>query len=97
MPRLTVTEHAARGLEHCRQFLKQENQIAANRAGQQIGKYFSLLMTEPTMGKPYSNLPELREFLIPFGDSGYVALYGFNESTDEVVLLAFRNQKEAGY
>lgn len=51
----------------------------------------------PAMGRPFSDMPELRELPIPFGDSGYVALYRYVPGDDAVYLLAFRHQKEAGY
>lgn len=41
--------------------------------------------------------PELRELVIPFGDSGYVALYLHDTNDDTVYVLAFRHQHEAGY
>jgi len=39
--------------------------------------------------------PEYREWLINFGDSGYIVLYRYDGNT--VVILAVRHQKEAGY
>ncbi len=39
----------------------------------------------------------MRELIIAFGDTGYVALYRHDPSNDAVVVLAFRHQKEAGY
>ncbi len=97
MPRLIVTEGAARGLERCRMFLVEKNPDAAKRAGQAINHYLTILETEPAIGRPLDDLPELRELIIPFGDSGYVALYSFDLNTDSVYVLAFRHQKEAGY
>ncbi|MEZ0472915.1 hypothetical protein [Luteimonas salinilitoris] len=38
---------------------------------------------------------EFREWLIGFGNSGYVALYRFDG--DSVSILAVRHQKETGY
>ena len=49
------------------------------------------------MGRPSPDLPELRELTIAFGDSGYIALYRHEPTTDAVYVLAFRHQKEAGY
>ena len=39
--------------------------------------------------------PEFREWRIDFGDSGYVALYYYDDDT--AVVLAVRHQREAGY
>ncbi len=97
MPRVIVTEGAAQGLERCRLFLVEKNPQAAMRAGQSIEQQFALLETEPEIGRPFDNMPELRELIIPFGDSGYVALYHLDVNTNSVVVLAFRHQKEAGY
>ncbi len=97
MPRLIVTEGAAQGLERCRLFLVGKNPQAAVRAGQTIEHHFSILETEPEIGRPLDDFPELRELIIPFGDSGYVALYHFDVRGDSVFVLAFRHQKEVGY
>ena len=56
-----------------------------------------ILETEPEIDRPVDDLPELRELMIPFGDSGYVALYRHEVIADTVPVLAFRHQKEAGY
>ncbi len=97
MPRVIVTEGAAQGLERCRRFLVEKNPQAAMRAGQAIEHQFAPLKTEPKIGRPFGDLPELRELIIPFGDSGYVVLYHFDAKSDAVYVLAFRHQKEAGY
>jgi plasmid stabilization system protein ParE len=95
--RVIVTEGAGQGLERCRRFLAEKNPQAARRAGQTIERQFALLETNPDMGRPLPELPELRELLIGFGDSGYVALYRHDRVADAVYVLAFRHQKEAGY
>ncbi len=97
MPRVIVTEGAAHGLERCRLFLLEMNPNAVKRAAQAIEHQLTLLNTEPRIGRPFDDLSELRELIIPFGDSGYVALYHFNENADSVYVLAFRHQREAGY
>lgn len=96
MPRVIVTEVAGRGLERCRLFLAAKNPPAAKRAGQAIERHFALLEMNPDMGRPFPDLPELRELVIGFGDSGYVALYRHEPADDAVYVLAFRHQKEAG-
>jgi hypothetical protein len=49
------------------------------------------------VGRPLSEPPELRELIIGFGESGYVALYRYEPDAEAVCVLAFRHQKEAGY
>lgn len=97
MPRVIVTEGAGLGLERCRRFLAAKNPQAARRAGQAIERHFLLLETNPEIGRPLHDLPELRELVIGFGDSGYVALYRHDPTADAVYVLAFRHQKEAGH
>lgn len=97
MPQVIVTEGAADGLERCRRFLAVKTPGAARRAGQAIERQFLLLETAPDIGRPFPEMPELRELVIAFGDSGYVALYRHEPADDAVYVLAFRHQKEAGY
>jgi plasmid stabilization system protein ParE len=97
VPRVIVTAAAGLGLERCRRFLAARNRQAARRAGQAIARQFALLETTPDIGRPFPEMPELRELVIGFGDSGYVALYRHEPADDAVYVLAFRHQKEAGY
>jgi len=97
VPRVIVTEGAAQGLERCRLFLAEKSPQVASRAGQAIEHQFALLEKSPDIGRPFPELPELRELIIAFGDSGYVALYRYEPADDTVYVLAFRHQKEAGY
>lgn len=97
MPRLIVTETAMKGLERCREFLITKAPLAANRASHVIEQHLLLLESTPDIGRPDDVLPQLRELIIPFGDSGYVGLYLYEPASDTVYLLAFRHQKEAGY
>lgn len=96
MPRVVVTQGAALGLERCRRFLAAKNQQAARRAGQAIERQLMLLESNPDMGRPFPEMPMMRELVIEFGDSGYVALYRHDAVTGIVYVLAFRHQKEAG-
>lgn len=97
MPRVIITESAGRGLERCRSFLVDKSPQAAKRAGQAIEQRFAFLENDPGLGRPFLELPELRELVIEFGDSGYVALYHHDPAIDVVYVLAFRHQREAGY
>jgi plasmid stabilization system protein ParE len=97
VPHVIVTAGAAEGLERCRQFLATKAPEAARRAGQAIERQLRLLQTAPDIGRPFPDMPELRELVIAFGDSGYVALYRHEPTVDTVYVLAFRHQKEAGY
>lgn len=97
MPRVIVTQDAALGPARCRGFLSAKAPEAAKRAGQAIAQHLLLLEKTPDIGRPLPDMPELRELIIPFGDSGYVALYRTDPTDDAVYVLAFQHQKEAGY
>ncbi|MCK2096022.1 type II toxin-antitoxin system RelE/ParE family toxin [Thauera aromatica] len=84
-------------MERCRRLLAAKAPEAARRAGQAIERQFLLLQTAPDIGRPFPEMPGLRELVIAFGDSGYVALYRYEATDDAVYVLAFRHQKEAGY
>lgn len=54
------------------------------------------LCKHPEMGRPVDELPtEFREWVIEFGSGAYVALYRYDGK--EVVILAIRHGREAGY
>ena len=97
MPRVIFTEGAVLGLQRCRRYLEGKHPAAARRAGQVIAWRLAMPETAPPVGRPLEESPELREFVIPFGDSGYVALYRHDAANDIVTVLAFRHQREAGY
>lgn len=97
MPRLIVTASAVAGMERCQDFLKSKNEIAASKASDAIRKNLRLVSAHPQIGRPFPLDADLRELVIPFGESGYVGLYRYVEAEDAVYLLAFRHQREAGY
>jgi len=97
MPRIIITAGALQGLERCRRFLTDKSSLAAKRAAEVIKHHLALLESEPGIGCPLDEPAGLRELIIPFGDSGYVALYHFDSEAGVIYVLAFRHQKEAGY
>lgn len=97
MPSVIITEGAFEGLERCRSFLYEVSPSACERAASEISKAFKHLERFPNSGRTDEVDPSLQELFIPFGGSGYVALYLYEEISDQVLILAFRHQKEAGY
>jgi plasmid stabilization system protein ParE len=95
MPRLIWTAQALTDVQRLYRFLASKNIDAARRAVQAIRQGVKVLSLQPGMGRPIEDLPvEFREWLIDFGDSGYVARYRLD--ADAIVVLAVRHQKEAG-
>lgn len=96
MPPVIFAPAAIRDLQRLRQFLHPHNAEAAKRAGAAILQGLRRLGTQPRMGRPIDQLPDAyREWLIDFGDSGYVARYRLDG--DQVTILAVRHQKELDY
>jgi plasmid stabilization system protein ParE len=96
MPRLIWSPRALDDIARLHAFLKPKAPDAARRAIQGIRQSVRLLGTHPEAGKPIEEMPpEFREWMIEFGNSGYVALYRYDGT--EVIVLAVRHQKEAGY
>ena len=96
MPQVRFAPPAIRDLERLREFLRPKSPIAAKKAGEVIVKAMQLLGLQPQLGRPIEDMPEeFREWVIDFGDSGYVARYRID--SDAVTLLAVRHQKEVGF
>jgi plasmid stabilization system protein ParE len=96
MPQVRYSPAALRDLERLRAFLRSKSPAAAKRAGDTIVKAVRVLGKQPRIGRPVEDLPpEFREWLIDFGDSGYLALYRFD--AEGVTILALRHQRELDY
>lgn len=96
MPQVTYAAAAVRDLERLRDFLRPKNPAAARRAGEAIVKALRVLALQPRLGRPIEDMPEeFRDWIIDFGDSGYVARYRYDENV--VTILAVRHQKEVGF
>lgn len=90
--------HSARALdnlEHAFQFLLSENSTAAITAADAIASATNMLASHPLIGRRIEG--DLRELVISFGATGYVALYRFVVQIDQVRVLALRHQREIGY
>ena len=96
MSRVIWTPAALADVQRLHRFLVSKNADAARRAVKAIRSAVKTLERQPLAGRPAEGMdPGFREWLIRFGDSGYVALYRHEEPL--VVILAVRHQREAGY
>ena len=68
----------------------------ADRALEAIRTGIQTIQTSPFTCRKAGNSPFLRELVIPFGSSGYVALFGI-ASVREVVIAAVRHHLEDDY
>ncbi|TCJ17111.1 type II toxin-antitoxin system RelE/ParE family toxin [Parasulfuritortus cantonensis] len=96
MPRLIWSPPALRDVQRLYRFLAEKNPDAARRAVGLIRAGMRIIEKHPEIGRPAEGMvPEYREWLVDFGDSGYIALYRYDGRT--AIILAVRHQKEAGY
>lgn len=95
MAKLIYSERAFADLERLTDFLIETDPSAAAETVGLIEEAVGLLRRHPLIGRPVEY--GLRELIISRGRTGYVALYGFEEDRDAVLVLAIRHQREAGY
>jgi len=82
-------------LERLADSLLQEAPRAAVAAIDIIRDGIEILERHPLIGRPCEH--ELRELIISYGRSGYIALYSYEPLEDVALILAIRHQREAGY
>ena len=96
MPQLIWSPQALLGVQRLYRFLAPKNLEAAKRAVTAIRQGVNVLSAQPGMGRPVENMAdEFRDWIIDFGDSGYVARYRVDGQ--HLIILVVRHQKEAGF
>ena len=95
MAEVVYSRHAFTDLERLTDFLVEEAPTAAVAAIDVIRDGIEILGRHPLVGRPCEE--GLRELLISYGKSGYVALCSYEQREDVVLVLAIRHQREAGY
>lgn len=96
MSRLIWSPSALRDVQRMYRFLAEKNRDAAKRAVQAIRSGVKIILQHPEVGRPAEEMePEYREWLIDFGNSGYLVLYHYDGRV--AVIVAVRHQKEVDY
>ena len=76
MPQLIWSPESLLDIQRLYRFLVIKSPDAAKRAVQAIRTEVQILASNPEVGRPATDMePEFREWLIDFGETGYVALY----------------------
>lgn len=77
-------------------FRAPKNIDAAKRAAKAMRQGVKVLGHQPGIGRPIEDMPDkFREWLVDFGDSGYVVRYRIDMGA--ATILAVRHQKEVGF
>ena len=95
---MATVVYSRRALDHIErafQISRDKDPDAAHSAVTAIQSAVDNLASHPLVGRRLEG--ELRELIISYGHSGYVALYHFVIAKDEVRILAIRHQREIGY
>ena len=95
MAQVVYAENALTNLERAFAFLFEHDPSAARNAAAVISEAVEMLARHPLIGRVVEG--ELRELVISFGRTGYIALYRFLPVADEVRILAIRHQRELDY
>ncbi|HTW58168.1 MAG TPA: type II toxin-antitoxin system RelE/ParE family toxin [Terriglobales bacterium] len=96
MPRLKWSQAALLDVARLHNFLAPKSRDAAKRAVKRIRQGVKALARHPEIGRIAEEMPpEFREWVIEFGHGAYVALYHYDGK--EIVILAVRHGREAGY
>lgn len=95
--RLRYAQSARVDIKRHYAFLLERDFDAAERAVEVIIRTINTLREFPFAARKASGgTPFIRELVIPFGSSGYVALYEIEDAT-QVTILAIRHQREDDY
>jgi plasmid stabilization system protein ParE len=92
---IVYTENALSNLERAFEFLAENDPTAAADAAAAIREAVEMLSDHPLVGRRVEG--ELRELVISYGRTGYVALYRFLPDRDLVRVLAIRHQRELDF
>ena len=96
MSRLIWSPGALADVQRLYRFLASKNPAAATAAVKMIRDGVRSIASHSASGRPIEDMdPAYREWLIGFGESGYVVLYRLEDDT--TMILAVRHQREAGY
>jgi len=96
MPRVIWSQAAPLDVQRLYRFLAPKNLDAAKRAVKAVRTGLNVLQLQSGIGRPIGDMPtEFREWIIDFGDSGYVVRYRID--SELVIILAVRHQKEVGH
>lgn len=95
MAQVVCSARAIENLERALGLLLAENPDAALATTDAIESAVNALAPHPLLGRRVEG--DLRELVISFGATGYIALYRFVVQEDMVRVLALRHQREIGF
>ena len=95
MATVVYSANALANLQRAFAFVAHSDAEAARDAADAVRSAVEMLAHHPMIGRIVRD--DLRELVISFGRSGYLALYRFVPAKHEVRVLAIRHQRELDY
>ncbi|MGH8580840.1 MAG: type II toxin-antitoxin system RelE/ParE family toxin [Gammaproteobacteria bacterium] len=95
MAQVVYAENALANLERAFEFLAEHDPSSAIAAATAIREAIGTLANHPLIGRRVEG--DLRELVISYGKTGYVALYRFLPAQDQIRIIAIRHQRELDY
>ena len=95
MAQVIYSRRALDDFERLADFLREIAPHAALEAVDLIRDGIEIFARHPLIGRACEH--DLRELIISYGKSGYIALYSYEPLEDAALILVIRHQREAGY
>ncbi|MBY0268238.1 MAG: type II toxin-antitoxin system RelE/ParE family toxin [Burkholderiales bacterium] len=95
MAQIIYSGRALDDLQRLFQFLAEHDPHIAGDAATAIRSAVVMLASHPLAGRRVEG--ELRELVISYGKTGYVALYRFLPVTEQIRILSLRHQRELDF
>lgn len=95
MAQVIYSTRSLENLERLFEFLALRDPKSGAAAATAIRAAVEVLAQHPLIGRTVE--AGLRELVISYGNTGYVALYWFVPEREEIVVLALRHQRELDY
>ena len=95
MATVVYSARALANIERAFALLREKNPVIAATAVVAIPSAVDTLAIHPLIGRRIER--DLRELVISYGESGYIAVYRFVVASGEIRVLAIRHQREIGF
>ena len=95
--KVVLSARAQSDIGRLHRFLVGKDVLAAKRAVLTIRDAFLPLKETPFIGRSVEDHTDLRELVIDFGASGYIALYRHDLASHSIIILAIKHQREDDY
>jgi len=92
---VVYSTRALANIERAFALLREKNPVTAAAAVVAISSAVDTLAIHPLIGRRIER--DLRELVISYGESGYIAVYRFVVASGEIRVLAIRHQREIGF